>query len=135
MILVAQRVVKPENPGLEGINAYRYRHETKVWPQKLDEQFINEANKFLEKSVLNLEVSDGGNRVRSFLDVVAPNGTAKEKVQSIFERFLSQVSGSWQFPFNQQIEEMFFSFYSDPGLAPVHEAKHLFSNFLWDGPS
>jgi hypothetical protein len=76
MYLAAQRVRAPS--GREGINAFFYRHG-RVWlgpppPEVLPEQDPGELVHTY------IEVPPPGNRVRSYLDVVAPDGTSSAEL-------------------------------------------------------
>ncbi|HKY38691.1 MAG TPA: hypothetical protein VJN18_22265 [Polyangiaceae bacterium] len=71
MFLTAQRVVSPATHR-QGVNVYHYLHGGYVW-NDMPEEFLNGAtNGELVAQWLNLK-PPGGNRVISFLDIVAPD--------------------------------------------------------------
>jgi len=70
MLLTAQRVLSPHSHA-RGVNVYQYLHGSYVWDRVPDE-FLPEANPG-ELVAQWIELSPGGNRVVSFLDVVAPD--------------------------------------------------------------
>jgi hypothetical protein len=76
MYLTAQRVRSPT--GVEGINAFRYVHGAVVWqglpPSGLPDE---DPGTLVAQSIA---VPPPGNRVRSYLDVVAPDGTPWDEI-------------------------------------------------------
>ena len=75
MYLVAQRV---KTPGGEGINAYLHEHGVRadwVWspPDRIPDQDPGQL-------VNNNVTTTGMGRVRSFLDIAAPDGSTKEQL-------------------------------------------------------
>lgn len=70
MLLSAQRVRSPH--GVSGINRYAYRHGRQPWSVANLEALEHAATLVSQ----DLEVPPGGNEVRSFLDVFAPDGTS-----------------------------------------------------------
>ena len=76
MYICAQRVERPgESSGEQGINAYYYLHGSSSWQGHPPRQFLPESNPgVLADSLLEL-MPPGGNRVRSYIDIVAPDGT------------------------------------------------------------
>ena len=89
MYLVAQRVRRPAT-GEEGVNAYFYAHGAYVWqgppPDGVPER--NPGN--LMNS--NIEVPPPGNRVRSYLDIVAPDETPWTEIREHFVAFATVAS-------------------------------------------
>jgi hypothetical protein len=67
MYLVAQRVLRPQT-GEEGINAFHYVHGGGDWVFPPDPE--DDPGELINSNVL---IPVGGNRVRSYLDVVAPD--------------------------------------------------------------
>ena len=85
MYLSAQRVRSPA--GADGINAFQYLHGQYVW-QGLPPQGIPDQNPgTLVTQTLN--VPPPGNRVRSFLDVVAPDDASWSEIRPAFIAFVS----------------------------------------------
>ncbi len=70
MLLSAQRVRSPH--GVLGINRYAYRHGGHPW-SVADLEALEHAASLVSQ---DLEVPPGGNEVRSFLDIFAPDGTS-----------------------------------------------------------
>ncbi len=85
MYLTAQRVRSSE--GAEGINAFQYAHGPDVWdglpPRGMPDENPGEL---VAQSIL---VPPPGNRVRSYLDVVAPDETAPSEIRPAFIAFIS----------------------------------------------
>ncbi len=87
MYLTAQRVVSPSGQA-EGINAFYYSHGPYVW-EGLPPAGIPDSN----PGVLvyqSVAVRQGGNRVRSYLDVVAPDETNWTEIRQSFVAFVSE---------------------------------------------
>ena len=70
MLLTAQRVVSPLSRA-RGVNVYLYLHGSFVW-DRVPNEFLPEANPG-ELVAQWIQLAPGGNRVISFLDVVAPD--------------------------------------------------------------
>lgn len=70
MYLTAQRVVSPA--GQEGINAFFYLHGPRTWIDAPPADVWPEHNPG-ELVAQHLSVSPPGNRVRSYLDLIAPD--------------------------------------------------------------
>lgn len=87
MFLAAQRVVSPTTKR-GGINAFLYSHRGLTWtsapPSGLDDQF---SGVLIDQSI---SVPPPGNRVRSFLDITAPDDLPWPEVRSAFMRFLAE---------------------------------------------
>ena len=88
MYLTAQNVRSPK--GVEGINAFHYSHgATYAW-QGLPPEGIPDKNPgTLVAETINV-LPPGGNRVRSYLDVVAPDGTPWSEIRPAFIAFVSE---------------------------------------------
>ena len=78
MYLCSQRVVRPAT-GAEGINAFRYIHGPQQWLGEPPRSHRPEVKPGVLEAEL-VTVSPPGNRVRSYLDVVAPDGTKPNAV-------------------------------------------------------
>lgn len=88
MYLTAQHVQAPAT-GDEGINAFFYQHGPVVW-DGFPPAGIPDANPgVLEYPLLGLP-RQGGNRVRSYLDVVAPDETPWSEIRGSFISFVSE---------------------------------------------
>jgi hypothetical protein len=81
MYLVVQRVSHPS--GAEGINAFHYVHYDDDWvvPPHPDEDPGHLVNE-------NVVVPPPGNRVRSYLDIVAPDNAAWSEIRQALLAFL-----------------------------------------------
>jgi hypothetical protein len=75
MRLTAQRVASPE--GKEGINAFCYLHGPQTWLDEPPAEVINNPGHLAHSHV---EVLPPGNRVRSYLDVLAPDHVPSDKI-------------------------------------------------------
>ena len=86
MYLTAQRVHSPAT-GNEGINAFFYVHGPHIW-QGLPPQGIPDQNpgELVAETVV---IAPPGNRVRSYLDVVAPDETPWTEIRPAFMAFVS----------------------------------------------
>lgn len=128
MFLIAQRVVDiTTDQQLEGINTYRYHHGGANWDTPPGSEFReNNPGELVEKH-LTPGFPKSGNRVRSFLDILAPDDALPEEITRAFHRFLPALAHAWNFPVESPQERCRFSFYADPGLVPVQEAKILFA--------
>ncbi len=113
MLVTAQRVVAPA--GLVGINVYLYQHDSgQPWtPDDLD---ALEAHATLTRH--HFQVDPGGNRVRSYLDVFAPEGTTAAELLPWFRR-LTRTSSSPSFPLTDKEGPAVLRFNLDLGLVPT----------------
>jgi hypothetical protein len=87
MYLTAHRVRSPSTLS-EGINSFLYLHGPYTW-RGLPPAGIPEANPGA-LAAKRITVRPPGNRVRSFLDVIAPDETPWEEIQDSFNRFIAQ---------------------------------------------
>jgi hypothetical protein len=91
MYLTAHRVVRPST-GEEGINAFFYLHGALVWdglppegiPDREPGELTNE----------HVELQPPGNRVRSYVDIVAPDETPWTEVRPAFVAFVTKAQAS-----------------------------------------
>lgn len=85
MYLTAQHVMRvPGGPA--GYNAYYYVHGY-VWDSAPPAQFQNDPG-VLVNQIVPLE--PGGNRVRSYLDIVCPDDTSWQEIRQSFVTFVSE---------------------------------------------
>jgi len=75
MRLTAQRVVSPH--GKDGINAFCYLHGPHSWLDEPPPEIMNDPGRLANSHV---EVEPPGNRVRSYLDVIAPDHVPSDKI-------------------------------------------------------
>ena len=78
MLLTAQRVVSPKSHE-RGVNVYRYLHGAGSW-DRVPDPLLPEVNPG-ELVAQWIQLPPGGNRVISFLDVVAPDDTPGVELQ------------------------------------------------------
>ena len=91
MYLVAHDVRRPST-GQEGINAYCYLHGPYTWevpPPGIPDQDPGT----LTASRLDVQ-PPAGNRVRGYLDIVAPDETPTDEIRTNFVRFVAQARGN-----------------------------------------
>jgi hypothetical protein len=84
MFLVAQHVLRPQT-GEEGINAFHYVHHVDDWagpPAAIPDQ---DPGELVNKTIA---VAPGGNRVRSYLDIVAPDKASSVGIRQSLLVFL-----------------------------------------------
>lgn len=112
MYLTAQRVRSPA--GAEGINAFQYAHGAAVWqglpPQGMPDQ--NPGTLIAQ----TLVVAPPGNRVRSYLDVVAPDDSSWSEIRLAFITFVSEAQRR-PFPWIGVSGRAFFRIGMEKGLA------------------
>ena len=124
MYATAHRVVSPTT-GAEGINAFHYLHEGLTWNGPPPPDLRPESNPgTLDND--SVSVPPPGNRVRSYLDVVAPDGTSPASIeQAIAEAISSEVPDS--FPATWNVGCFWIRFGLERVLVPFwrHELKQL----------
>lgn len=91
MYITAHHVVHPRATD-EGINAFCYRHGSYIWVG-LPPAGIPDDNPG-ELAASLLEVPPGGNRVRSYLDIIMPDEVMWGEARRSFITFLSEAQGS-----------------------------------------
>jgi hypothetical protein len=87
MYLTAHHVVSPVS-GDEGINAFHYEHGSVGW-QIPPPDIPDQRPGTLVNAIIAVEPP--GNRVRSYLDIVAPDDAPWPEIRQSFITFLSQV--------------------------------------------
>lgn len=115
MKLVAQRVVSRTNgPKLTGVNSIYYRHPDREW--------LSEPPADLGEGVLvnrHDQVRPGGNRVRSYLDIVAPDSTPSPTIEYSVRsaaRFLAETHTPLPWAVNHA--DIYMEFNLEASLAP-----------------
>jgi hypothetical protein len=85
VLLTAQHL--RASTGAEGINAFCRLHGAHEWTEAprdlLGGELVNQA----------ISIQPGGNRVRSYVDVVAPDETSTREIQSALVNFIEQARG------------------------------------------
>ena len=121
MYLAALRVVSPAS-GAEGMNAFHYAHGREDWvfPPNPDQQPGTLANS-------HVSVPPGGNRVRSYLDVVAPDGATWSEIRQELLRFLLD-NDNGPMPWSDRAGRCLFRLGMESALAQdwAHEAGLLY---------
>lgn len=116
MKLVAQRVVQPGNAPTRrsGFNAYCYLHGDRFWPNAPPEDLGRGRLVHLIREV----EPPAGNRVRSYLDIVAPDATPSRQIAAAVQagaEFLADAGrGS---PWRLTHGEVSFTFEAEAALA------------------
>jgi hypothetical protein len=89
MYLTAHRLVSPL--GDEGVNAFLHLHGADFpWPEDPGALAKREPGELEERRT---ELPPGGNRVVSFLDVLAPDGTGRAAVQGAVAALSAELDG------------------------------------------
>lgn len=121
MYVTAHRVRTPLL--VEGINAYLYAHGGYVWqvppePETEPGELVN--------SMLSVE-DVGGNQVRSFLDIVAPEGVWWSELRPRLMQFVNSMRGD-RFPWRGVVDGCLFRLGMDRQLARTwqQELAHLY---------
>ena len=124
MYLTAQRVRHPEGP--EGINAFYYQSGVDVMAPEFRPQRTPDADPGeLVHEIITL--APPGNRVRSYLDIVAPDGTPAVTIRRAF----ATAAGTAQpieLPFAVDASPCWFRFGAEQALAAMwrQELRMLF---------
>jgi hypothetical protein len=113
MYLTAHHVVSPSS-GLEGINAFHYAHGPYTW-ERTPPPGIPDQNPG-ELVARNVVIAPPGNRVRSYLDLVAPDETGWAEIRPAFMGFVGHSQRN-PFPWTGQIGRCFFRLGMDFALA------------------
>jgi hypothetical protein len=87
--VTAHRVVSPMED--EGVNSFLHLHGSGfAWPDNPAPLPENNPGNLEERST---EVAPGGNRVKSYLDVLAPDGTGRGEVQEAIAGLSAELDG------------------------------------------
>lgn len=110
MYVTAMHVIS-RTPPKKGLNAYLYAHGKAPW----DAPPMPEDNPgSLQRKLV--EVEPPGNRVRSYLDVVAPDGTSTEELRRALMQFVGSAQHG-QLPWQDVVGQTLFRFGVEFGLA------------------
>lgn len=118
MYLAAQRVRAPS--GKEGINAFFYRHG-RVWLGNPPDDVLPEQDPG-ELVSMQLEIQPSGNRVRSYLDLVAPDETPSVQLVRL-TRDLMRNADLHPLPWGIVIGDCLVRFGLDEALLPNWNAE------------
>jgi len=121
MYVTAHRIRTPLL--VEGINAYLYAHGGHVW-QVPPEPEVEPGE--LVNSLLTVEAV-GGNQVRSFLDIVAPDGTWWSELRPRLMQFVGSMRRN-RFPWRGVVDGCLFRLGMDQQLTRAwqQELAHLY---------
>src|SRR5690606_28704496 len=103
MYITAQRV-RASQGGDEGINAFLHRHASS-WAEAPPDNIPDRDPGELVRSAVIIE--PGGNQVRSYLDIVAPEGTPWSTVRESFLQFVARMPPR-PFPWSLTINSLKF---------------------------
>lgn len=85
MLLSAQRVVTPY--GAEGINAFKYAHpDVQLWPYEDATVLLGRTR--IHRVGHHLALPPGGNRVRSYVDLVVPPEITVDDITACLQAFI-----------------------------------------------
>ncbi len=90
MYVTAHHVVNKARQ-LEGLNAFHYAHEGLTWTALPPPGIPDDQPGVLTRQ--QISVRPGGNHVRSYLDIVAPDGTPWSEIEAAFVSFLAKRTG------------------------------------------
>lgn len=112
MYVSAQRVVAMD--GAEGVNAFFYRHGPLDWSGIPPDNIPYGNPGTLANS--NVPVPPPGNRVRGYLDIVAPDGTPWSEIRQNLAAFVADAKGD-HMPWEGIRGRCFFKIEIERGLA------------------
>lgn len=85
MYITAQRVVSPAHR--EGVNAFLYRHGSRTWQDPPNDLPEHDPGTLVAQTI---SVPPPGNRVRSYLDIVAPDEATWKEVRMELMAFVGR---------------------------------------------
>jgi hypothetical protein len=112
MVLTAQRVWNPTS-GREGVNAFCSLHGPHDWVGE-PPTGVPDDNPG-ERVNAHVAIPPGGNRVRSYLDIVAPDETPTAEILSAVRRFLA-LARSRELPWVATVGRCTFRFGLERGI-------------------
>ena len=120
MYLTAQRLYSPAKKKT-GINAFLYRHGDEAvpgmsWARPLVELVADQH--IGTRGPEHVEVAPGGNRVVSFVDIVAADGTPIDQIETAVQTFEARLSPE-QLPLSMTVGVVAIRFGAQFGLAEV----------------
>ena len=117
MLLAAQRVQSPS--GREGINTFRYGHHSRAWPSN-PLVLLDSDPGTLERQ--DIEVVPPGNDVRSYLDLLAPDGFSEQQLRRVLAQLYFHFTPE-SFPARHRIGECAVRFGLSKSLAEKWQAE------------
>lgn len=126
MLVSALRVRTPDK-SREGINIYYYESGKVDWRGGDIGELMNQATGSLKKSFV--EVPPGGNEVRTYLDVAAPDDLPLDAIHSAFTEFWTR-HRLLPVPWEGKSGDVAFQYNSEIQLSPVGaiESRKLFDH-------
>ncbi len=118
MYLAALHVISPAN-GQEGVNAFYYRHAGPDWIVPPNAVPDEDPGELVKKDVA---VPPGGNRVRSYLDIIAPDTASWPEIRGNFLAFVLDTE-SQPFPWNGVVGRCRFRAGIEDGLAAAWRSE------------
>lgn len=112
MRLTAHRVVRPQT-GETGLNAFCYLHGPYAWLDQPPREILDSPGVLANSAV---EVAPPGNRVRSYLDVWAPDATPNSEIAHVV-RSVGDLLEPQPLPLRVQSGSVSFHFDADQQLA------------------
>ena|SRR5580692_5996987 len=118
MYLAALHVVRPQD-GTEGINAFYYSHAGSDWLVPPDAVPDTDPGELVRKVV---PVPPGGNRVRGYLDIIAPDDASWPEIRGNFVAYVLESAGQ-PFPWVRLVGRCRFRTGLDSGLAEAWRSE------------
>ena len=115
MLLVAQRVVTLRPPAMEGVNAFCYLHGAYTWLGEVPDEIAAHPGELVNSST---PVAPPGNRIRTYLDIYAPDRTASRQIRADVLGAADFIAGFRALPWHVNRRDTTFEFEADGALAP-----------------
>lgn len=118
MYLTAQRVISPNDEN--AINGFLYEHGAVTW-ETPPAPIAGAIGELVHTFIL---VPQGGNKVMSYIDVVAPDGTPYERIRErIFPWMVTRASARQSLPWTDVVEDMRFGLHMIAAYAKVWKSE------------
>jgi len=118
MYLTAQRVISSSDEN--GINGFLYEHGAGAW-ELPPEPIAGSIGELVHTFIM---VTPGDNKVVSFLDIVAPDGTPYDRVRALILSWLAaQASVSQPLPWTGVVESMRFGLHMTATYAKLWKSE------------
>jgi hypothetical protein len=126
MYLTAMHLQTKGGAAVDGINVYYYAHDVEDWQEPPDPEV--DCGRLVKQIH---EITPGGNRVRSYIDIVAPAGTSWQSIRNAFVSFITD-HDSGPMPWNGTVGCIRFGVAVERSLATVwtQELSHLLVHLL-----
>lgn len=120
MYITAQRVLSHQSKTF-GVNAFLYLHPSWPWPGHPPPDAPETEPGQFERHILQITPL-GGNKVVSYLDVIAPDEVPTNELKACFARFL-ELGPQTELPWNLVAGKARFRFGIDERLTPVWDSE------------